>query len=139
MTELLKQAEAESTADYLVKAKWSKILSKGEKEYIQCYGPIFIPQLSGSGLIAPCGGFFNNTYSKYHIGNLAEKSFKEIWKSERYWEVINSLSSKNFDARTDCAKLCLQHKVNEYLWDLKTGKTKLEDPVGERPPHINFI
>jgi MoaA/NifB/PqqE/SkfB family radical SAM enzyme len=136
---ILQQAERESTSDYFVKAKWSKILSNGEKSYTQCYGPIFIPQLSGSGLIAPCGSFFNDNYSKYHIGNLVEKSFKEIWKSERYWEVMNSLSSKDFNARTDCAKLCLQHKVNEYLDGVKKGLIKLEDPVGPKPQHINFI
>jgi MoaA/NifB/PqqE/SkfB family radical SAM enzyme len=139
LKELLEQAERESTQKYLVKAKWSKILSNGEKSYTKCYGPIFIPQLSGSGLIAPCGSFFNNEYNKYHIGNLAEKSFKEIWKSEKYWEVMESISSESFNAGTDCAKLCLQHKVNEYLDGIKKGLIKLEEPKGEKPQHINFI
>jgi len=33
LTDILKEAESRSTADYLVKAKWSKILSKGKRTY----------------------------------------------------------------------------------------------------------
>jgi len=84
---LLKEAESFSTPDYLVKVKWSKILSKGERRYKKCYGPAFIMQFSGSGLVAPCGMLFNKRFKKFHIGNIVEKSFKEIWKSERYWKV----------------------------------------------------
>ena len=95
-------------------------------------------QFSGSGLVAPCGMLFNDRYSKYHIGNIAEKSFKEIWQSERYWEVINLIASDKFDPRTMCGSLCLQHKVNEFLWDLKRCNT-LEIPDTPPPMHINFI
>ncbi|MDD5440282.1 MAG: radical SAM protein, partial [Candidatus Omnitrophica bacterium] len=118
---LLKRAEGYSTPDYLVQVKWSKILSKGKRKYRQCYGPPFIMQLSGSGLVAPCGMLFNDKYKKYHIGNIAVTPFRELWKSERYWEVIGLVGSKEFNAQTDCGCLCLQDKVNEFLWDLKQG------------------
>jgi MoaA/NifB/PqqE/SkfB family radical SAM enzyme len=136
---LLHEAESLSSSDYLVKAKWSKILSKGRRSYSRCFGPPFILQLSGSGLVAPCGMLFNSKYKDYHIGNIAETSFKEIWKSERYWEVMNRLASDKFDARTMCGTLCLQHKVNEFLWDLKHGNLQLSAPSGPPPPHLNFI
>lgn len=139
LVDILKKAESFSDEQYLVKVKWSKILSGGQKKYSQCYGPPFIMQLSGSGLVAPCGMLFNNKYKKYHIGNIAEKSFKEIWKSKRYDEVMNLIASDKFDARTMCATLCLQHKVNEFLWDLKKKNTVLKKPEGEPPLHINFI
>ncbi|HSA30954.1 MAG TPA: radical SAM protein [Candidatus Omnitrophota bacterium] len=139
LTSLLKKAEELSSGDYLVKAKWSKILSGGKRVYRHCYGPPFIIQLSGSGLVAPCGMLFNNKYKKYHIGNIAERSFKEIWQSERYWEVINEIASDRFDARTMCGALCLQHKVNEYLWELKTQGRVPESPSGDMPMHVNFI
>lgn len=135
----LKAAEAVSSGDYIVRAKWSKILSGGKRNYSQCFGPPFIMQFSGSGLVAPCGMLFNEKYKKYHIGNIAETSFKEIWKSERYWEVIKLIASDKFDARTMCGSLCLQHKVNEFLWDLKKGKSRLAKPEGEPPMHMNFI
>ena len=49
------------------------------------------------------------------------------------------IASKKFDAKAMCGSLCLQHKVNEYLWDLKNKKNLLENPVGDPPMHINFI
>jgi MoaA/NifB/PqqE/SkfB family radical SAM enzyme len=139
LVDLLKEAERRSGGDYVVRAKWSKILSGGKRAYSRCYGPPFIMQLSGSGLVAPCGMLFNRKYRKYHIGNIAEKSFKEIWQSDRYWEVIRLIASEKFDARTMCGCLCLQHKVNEYLWMLKEEGQTPSPPTGDPPLHVNFI
>jgi MoaA/NifB/PqqE/SkfB family radical SAM enzyme len=139
LVKVLKEAEAHSGKNYLVKVKWSKILSGGKRRYRQCYGPAFIMQFSGSGLVAPCGMLFNSKYKKYHIGNIVNTSFKKIWKSKRYWEVLNLIASKKFDACKMCGTLCLQHKVNEFLWDLLQGKADISKPEGEPPLHINFI
>lgn len=136
---LLEEAESYTSKNYLVRAKWSKILSGGKRKYSQCYGPPFIMQFSGSGLVAPCGMLFNEKYKKYHIGNIADTPFKKIWQSDRYWEVINLIASNKFNAQKMCGSLCLQHKVNEFLWDLKKGKIRLESPTGELPQHVNFI
>lgn len=139
VVDLLKKAEGLSDDNYLVKAKWSKILSGGKRKYSRCYGPAFISQFSGSGLIAPCGMLFNSKYKKFHIGNIATASFKEVWKSPKYKNVMQILGSDKFDAKTMCGTLCLQHKVNEYLWELKQGLRKLENPKGKPPFGINFI
>ena len=139
MVDILKDAETFSQKNYVVKAKWSKILSGGKREYSRCYGPPFIMQFSGSGLVAPCGMLFNTKYKNYHIGNIAEKSFKEIWQSDRYWDVISRISSLKFDARTMCGSLCLQHKVNEYLWDLRQGGNQRQCKETNPPMHVNFI
>lgn len=138
-SDLLQKAEALSQANYLVKVKWSKILSGRSRMYTSCYGPPFIVQISGSGLVAPCGMLFNDRYKRFHIGNIAEQSFKEIWQSDKYWEVMNYLASDKFNARTDCGCLCLQHKVNEFLWHLKQNKAGFKPPHGLPPQHINFI
>ncbi|MBU2639912.1 MAG: radical SAM protein [Nanoarchaeota archaeon] len=138
-TDILKEAESYSTEDYLVKAKWSKILSGGKRRYTQCYGVPFFVQISGSGLVAPCGMLFNSKYKKFHMGNIVDTSFKEIWKSEKYWKVIDYLASNKFNAQEDCGTLCLQHKVNEYAWDLKKGNIDLKKPEENIPNHINFI
>ena len=135
----IKEAEALSDNKYLVKAKWSKILSSGKRCYSRCYGPPFVLQLSGSGLVAPCGFLFNDKYKKFHIGNIVDTSFKEIWKSEKYWNVMNELASEKFDAKKDCGTLCLQHKVNEYLYALKEQNAELKKPESEKPEHINFV
>ncbi len=135
----LKAAEAASTQKHQIYIKWSKILSDGKRCYSRCYGPPFIMQLSGSGLVAPCGMLFNTKFSKFHIGNIAEQSFKQLWQSDRYWEVMDLIRSENFDARSMCGTLCLQHKVNEFLWELKQNKTALVLPQGDPPEHLNFI
>jgi len=140
MVDILKRAESLSDESYLVKAKWSKLLSGGKRKYSQCYGPPFIMQFSGSGLVAPCGMLFNSRYKRFHIGNIVDTSFRELWQSDRYWEVINFIASEKFNAKKECGSLCLQHKVNEFLWDLKQGNLAVKEPKGERPPiHINFI
>lgn len=139
LVDILKEAEGYSDDKYLVKAKWSKILSNGKRKYSRCYGPPFIMQFSGSGLVAPCGMLFNKKYKEFHIGNIAKLSFKKIWESQRYWEVINLIASDKFDACSMCGTLCLQHKVNEFLWDFKKGDICLGEPDGEPPMHVNFI
>ncbi len=114
-------------------------MSDGKRKYCRCYGPPFIMQFSGSGLVAPCGMLFNSKYKKYHIGNIVDTSFKDLWRSERYWEVINLIASEKFDANTMCGTLCLQHKVNEFLWDLKHAGLEFSEMVEEPPNHVNFI
>lgn len=136
---LLKRAEAYSDDSFQVIVKWSKILSGGKRVYSRCYGPPFIMQLSGSGLVGLCGMFFNNRYKKYHIGNIADTSFKELWNSKRYWDVMDMIASEDFDAQTMCGSLCLQHKVNEYLWDLRHEKFGCQEASGAPPLHLNFI
>ena len=136
---IIYSAEAMSTERTQIVAKWSKIEAKGKRSYQRCYGPPFIIQISGSGLVAPCGMLFNERYRKFHIGNIVEESFKDIWQSERYWEVMSYLGSDRFDAQRMCGTLCLQHKTNEFLDEYKKGQRQLADPDGATPLHVNFI
>jgi hypothetical protein len=48
-----------------------------------------------------------------------EQGFKEIWQSDRYWEVMSYLASSHFNAQKMCGALCLQHKANEVLDEFK--------------------
>jgi len=139
--DLLHEAESYSDDEYLVKAKWSKITSKGVRHYKQCYGTPFHLQMSGTGLVAPCGSFFNEKYKQYHIANITDEGvrFKDILQSDRYWEVMDFLSSDKFDACSMCETLCLQDKTNEVLDAYKKGKHNLEAPSATLPQHLNFI
>lgn len=139
LADRLREAESLSADDYQVSAKWSKIMSGGTRGYARCFGPPFIMQLSGSGLVAPCGMLFNTRYADYHIGNIAERSFKDLWRGDRYWEVMDRIASDRFDARTMCGSLCLQHKVNEFLAAVRDDPARLERPAGPTPAHVNFI
>lgn len=136
---LLHRAEALSTKEYLVKAKWSKIMSGGKRCYTKCFGPQFILQMSGTGLVAPCGMFFNKKYKQFHIGNITQTSLKSLWQSSRWQEVMDSITANTFDARTDCGTLCLQHKANEVLWDIHERQGILQKNNGAAPLHKNFI
>lgn len=138
MYDKLREAEALSDNEYQVSVKWSKIGDKGTRSYQRCYGPPFLLQISGSGLVAPCGMLFNEQYKKFHVGNITKESFKEMIQGDRYWEVVNYLASDNFNAQRMCGSLCLQHKVNETLDKIKKGG---EFPVqdGGVPQHANFI
>jgi MoaA/NifB/PqqE/SkfB family radical SAM enzyme len=138
--DLLHQAEAMSDDEYKVVVKWSKIQATGQRSYQRCYGPPFMIQLSGSGLVAPCGMLFNERYKKFHIGNICEQRFRDIWASDRYWEVMNYLAGPDFNAQKMCGSLCLQHKVNEYLDSYRKGEVGLPDLTGRTPPqHLSFI
>lgn len=139
---LMEEAESYSTKDYFVKAKWSKFRTGRNRRYIHCYAPPLMLQISGTGILAPCGPLFGHQYKKYHIGNIVDTRFRDMFRSDRYWKVMDMISKLPFDARKDCACLCFQDKANEFLWDLKQGKIKLEDcirPKGKTPDHINFV
>lgn len=137
--DLLREAESLSDDTYKVVAKWSKIKQGSNRTYQRCYGPPFILQISGSGLVAPCGMLFNDRYKdKFHIGNIVTERFKDIVRSDRYWEIVNYLASPSFDAQSMCGTLCLQHKTNEALDNYKKGLIELNIPNTE-PLHKNFI
>lgn len=139
LNDTLRAAEAMSDADYRVAVKWSKINAKGGRSYQRCYGPPFIIQLSGSGLVAPCGMLFNERYRKFHIGNICETRFRDLWAGEKYWQVMSYLASADFNAQKMCGSLCLQHKVNEVLDAVRKGQLVLEQPNGQPPQHLEFI
>ena len=138
--ETLKEAESYSTSQTFVVAKWSKIEEgNNRRSYQRCYGPPFMVQLSGTGLVAPCGQLFNDKFKRYHMGNIAEQRFRDIVQSDAYWEVINHLASKDFNAQRMCGPLCRPHNVNTTLDQYKKGYIDLDEPVGAVPQHVNFL
>lgn len=134
---MFREAEGMAEPGFRVQVKWSRIDHGGVREYHRCMGPPFIMQVSGTGLVAPCGFYFNNKYSKFHVGNITEKRFKEIWSSDRYWDVMNYLNSAEFDPSKACGPNCLQHSTNDWLWKFTNGKGTL--PTTAAPPHLEFI
>lgn len=136
---LLEQAESMSTSDTRVIVKWEKINDKGVPSYQRFYGPQFLLQISGSGLVAPSGMFFNAKYSKLHIGNFTEERFLDIFRSERYWGAMDYLASPYFDARTMMGTLPIQHYVSVALDNHVKGIKRIE-PANSTPPlHVNFL
>ena len=134
--EKFKEAEEIGKREGLkVVCKWSRM--DGVRTYSKCYGPPFIMQVSGSGLVAPCGFLFNERYKAFHIGNIVEQRFRDIWASDRYWEVMRYLASDEFNPMQRCGPNCLQHNTNTFLFDhLHRGK---EMPTAPAPADLGFI
>jgi MoaA/NifB/PqqE/SkfB family radical SAM enzyme len=136
---LLQQAEAMSNEQTKVIVKWNKIKDGDKPSYKRFYGPQFLLQISGSGLVAPSGMFFNARYSKLHIGNFAEERFKTIFKSENYWRAMNYLASPAFDAQTMMGTLPIQHYISTALDNHAKGIELIQPSSGGNPLHHNFL
>lgn len=136
---LLEEAEKMSNEKTKIIVKWTKIKNGGKPTYKRFYGPQFLLQISGSGLVAPSGMFFNARYSKFHIGNFTEERFKDIFKSKRYNRIMDYLASPNFDAQTMMGTLPIQHYVSEALDNHVKGTKKIIKADGKPPMHVNFL
>ncbi|MDC3249733.1 radical SAM protein [Candidatus Pelagibacter sp.] len=139
MYPLITQAEEMSNEETKIIAKWSKIKDEGVSSYNRLYGPQFLLQLSGTGLVAPSGQFFNARYSKLHIGNFTEERFIDIFKSDRYSRIMDYIASPSFDAQTMMGTLPITHYVNEALDNHAKGIKKITPNYGPKPLHVNFI
>ncbi len=141
MYDTLHEAESYSTDTYSVVVKWNKIREEGKRPYKRCYGALFLLQMSGSGLVAPCGMLFGEKYSRYHLGNICDKRFKDIWTSDEYWSVMNHLASPQYNAQCMCGTLCLQNYVNialdRHVKGIESVEPMSEDSVP--PLHLGFI
>jgi MoaA/NifB/PqqE/SkfB family radical SAM enzyme len=136
---LLQQAEDLSTDKTKVIVKWDKINDKGKPSYNRFYGPPFLLQISGSGLVAPSGMFFNARYSKLHIGDFTTERFIDIFKSDKYWRAMNYLASPAFDAQTMMGTLPIQHYISIALDNHIKGVKKIHEKNGNKPLHSNFL
>lgn len=135
----LKSAEKMSNDTTKVVVKWTKIKDGDKPSYKRVYGPQFLLQLSGSGLVAPAGQFFNSRYSKLHIGNFTDQRFIDIFKSDRYWRAMNYIASPNFEAEKMMGTLPITHYLNTALDNHMKGIKKIIPASGEKPLHHNFL
>ncbi len=133
------QAELMSNNQTKVIVKWDKIKDKGKPSYKRFYGPQFLLQISGSGLVAPSGMFFNARYSKFHMGNFTDERFIDIFNSDRYLKVMDYLASPNFDAQTMMGTLPIQHYASVALDNHIKGTNLIKPMSGEKPLHVNFL
>ncbi len=96
---------------------------EGERDYKECYGLPFFALIDAKGNVIPCNLFYNN--QEFVYGSLYEKSFSEIWKSERRKQILEKLGEKGV---SECRMGCRLDPSNRYL-------DRLKNPC----PHDNFI
>ena len=119
-----------------ITVKWGRL--DGVRNYTRCMGPPFLLQVSGNGLISSCGFHFNEKYRKFGMGSIVTQRFKDVWASDRYWEIVNYLNSEHFNPQERCGPNCLQHNTNDYLFRLQNGQASL--PIlANAPPDLAFI
>lgn len=94
-----------------------------EREYPTCHGLPFFSLIDASGAVIPCNLYYSN--SEFTYGNINEKLFSEIWKSEKRQEVIKKIKSCGVE---ECRKGCRLDVINRYLERIKNPNA-----------HDNFI
>ena len=129
--------ECEALSDGAFKIVVKRGRMDGVRKYSKCFGPNFIMQVSGNGLVAPCGFMFNEKYKAFHIGNITRQRFKDIWASDRYKEVMDYLGSEHFNPQCRCGPNCLQTNTNDFLFRHVNGQVAL--PMAEAPAHLGFL
>ena len=139
MYNLIEAAENLSNDVTQVIAKWNKLKDKGKSSYKRFYGPPFLLQISGSGLVAPSGMFFQATHSKLHIGNFTTDRFRDIYNSDKYWNAMDYLASPNFDAQTMMGTLPIQHYISTALDNHIKGIKEIVPASEKDPLHVNFL
>jgi len=117
----LKQFNTE-TFKILFRKATAKRIEK-ETPYNQCHGLPFFTLIDSKGNVFPCNMFYNNPEFTY--GNLYEKSFSDIWRSNGRKEILSKLKQKGIQ---ECRKGCRLDAVNRYL-----------DRLNKPGPHDNFI
>jgi MoaA/NifB/PqqE/SkfB family radical SAM enzyme len=137
MFDKFREIETYSDDAFLVSVKWGRFEREGKRDYQRCYGPPFLLQISGSGLVAPCGFVFNERFKKLHLGNICDERFRDIWASDRYWDVIRYLASDEFDAQRSCGPNCLQTNTNSWLDKFMKGTVTFNTEA--EPPHMEFL
>lgn len=143
-----KTVEKMGDDEFRVVVKWSRLADEGKRDYQKCFGPPFILQMSGNGLIAPCGFMFNRKFAKYHVGYICDRKengkiipaqrFKDIWASDRYWDVMRDLAT-TFNAQKSCGPNCLQTLANSWLDKFADGRVQMPPLDTIAPPHLEFI
>jgi len=135
--DILHECEALSDETTRIVVKWNKLKHQGIRQYSRCFGPPFALQMSGNGLIAPCGPLFNEKYRAFHVGNITTERFKDMFHGERYWEVMRYLASDEFDPRKRCPSDCMQNLTNDWLYRYLDGKVTF--PIAPAPANVNFL
>lgn len=124
--DIIAEAEAQSSGDYKVIAKWDKLTNEGKRNYDSCMGVPFLIYTSGEGKVFPCGMFFDWRSDEFCMGDLTKQSFKEIVESDRYWDVVKKVSE--IDVHKICYSNCRTNSINSFLWQIK-----------HPPMHVNFV
>jgi radical SAM protein with 4Fe4S-binding SPASM domain len=83
---------------------------EGCRNYEQCHGLSFFSLIDARGNVIPCNLFYGK--SEFTYGNINNKLFSEIWKSEKRREINKKIKDMGIE---ECRKGCRLDAINRYL------------------------
>lgn len=86
-----------------------------ERTYKRCHGFDFYVLITANGDVVPCNVFYHKP--EFVFGNLYERSFSEIWNSERKRAIIDKIEGENFSNCGDYR--CRFDVMNRHLERVK--------------------
>lgn len=106
---------AMSSDDFSADLRLEELKSNsGKRAYTKCYGIDFIAIIASNGDLYSCLPHIGD--ERFKFGNLHENSFLEIWHGERKKSVMEFIDTID---KNSCQPNCRNHRINEFLWDLK--------------------
>ncbi len=103
----------------VIEHKFKEETDPRKKDYAKCLFHYFSTTIGADGEVYLCCHFIGN--KKYSFGNIRDKSFKDIWDSDKRKEIINKL---NF---AECEASCKGDRINRLLYQI------------EKIPHSNIL
>lgn len=124
ITMLEKESKTISTKEFNFVVRSTQNLTSN-RVYDKCYGLEFIVFIDEMGDVYTC---FSHQYDKKTVlGNIFEKSFQDIWNSQKRRDAVAYIN--DCIVKNNCQPNCRHHQINNYLWELKHPSI----------PHLNFI
>ncbi len=96
---------------------------KQTRKYNRCLGNPFWAYIDAKANVWACSAYLGDFNFCY--GNLKDKSFSEIWESEKRKTVLKRIAEMDV---SDCREICRLDEINAYLNELKNPSN-----------HVNFI
>jgi len=106
-----KKEQNENFKVYMKISQFKEVLGNNYNDgvyYKKCNATPLAPYLDEDGSVQLCG---NLKGRGFELGNIYEKSFKEIWLSEERKKIINKINLKK------CPAGCKLDPLNKVLWD----------------------
>lgn len=133
---LVQEAESYADENFTVYGKGQQLemvfLDKGKRKYDDCPGHKSTAVLESDLGLYLC---VNQKISKFCFGNLADKSFKEVWHGQNRKEIL-----KNLDVH-QCMTGCRQDPLNNIVHEIRVGERVIPLNLSKPDPqiHVNFL
>jgi len=119
--------------------KATKITAGTEKPFKHCWGWPLQLQISGTGIVAPCGHLFREKFKQdFWLGDLnaGDRLIDIVW-SKRYKQVYDNLMKADLDKL--CGHLCLQWCLNADIQKAVDSGELPKRPKGRVPVDVDFL